>query len=114
MAGQCTETGASSWATAAANASWRRTLSLPAGHFKFTAMAKVTGTDGPTGRTGEGAGLRIGGGTRIGLNGIKGTTPWQSLAYEFDSPGGDVVLVMSNGAFGGIWEKLLAALERAA
>jgi UDP-N-acetylmuramate: L-alanyl-gamma-D-glutamyl-meso-diaminopimelate ligase len=27
---------------------------------------------------------------------------------------GDVVLVMSNGAFGGIWEKLLAALERAA
>jgi hypothetical protein len=57
-------------------------------------MAKVTGTDGPTGRTGEGAGLRIGGGTRIGLNGIKGTTPWQNLAFEFDSPGGDVVLVM--------------------
>jgi UDP-N-acetylmuramate: L-alanyl-gamma-D-glutamyl-meso-diaminopimelate ligase len=27
---------------------------------------------------------------------------------------GDVVLVMSNGAFGGIWEKLLAALEFAA
>jgi len=27
---------------------------------------------------------------------------------------GDVVLVMSNGAFGGIWEKLLAALQRAA
>jgi UDP-N-acetylmuramate: L-alanyl-gamma-D-glutamyl-meso-diaminopimelate ligase len=27
---------------------------------------------------------------------------------------GDVVLVMSNGAFGGIWEKLLATLERAA
>ena len=27
---------------------------------------------------------------------------------------GDVVLVMSNGAFGGIWEKLLAALERVA
>ena len=27
---------------------------------------------------------------------------------------GDVVLVMSNGAFGGIWERLLAALERAA
>ncbi len=27
---------------------------------------------------------------------------------------GDVVLVMSNGAFGGIWEKLLAALEQAA
>ncbi len=27
---------------------------------------------------------------------------------------GDVVLVMSNGAFGGIWEKLLAALDRAA
>lgn len=26
---------------------------------------------------------------------------------------GDVVLVMSNGAFGGIWEKLLRALERA-
>ena len=27
---------------------------------------------------------------------------------------GDVVLVMSNGAFGGIWEKLLEALARAA
>jgi UDP-N-acetylmuramate: L-alanyl-gamma-D-glutamyl-meso-diaminopimelate ligase len=26
---------------------------------------------------------------------------------------GDTVLVMSNGAFGGIWEKLLAALEAA-
>lgn len=77
-----------------ANASWRRTLSLPAGRFKFTAMAKVTGADGPQGRTGEGAGLRIGGGTRVGLNGIKGTTPWQNLAFEFDSPGGDVVLVM--------------------
>ena len=57
-------------------------------------MARVTGADGPPGRTGEGAGLRIGGGTRIGLNGIKGTTQWQNLAFEFDSPGNDVVVVM--------------------
>ncbi len=80
-------------ADADASASWRRTLQLPPGHYKFTAMAKVAGVAGPVGKTGEGAGLRISGGTRVGLNGIKGSTQWQNLAFEFDAADADVVLV---------------------
>ena len=42
--------------------------------------------------TGEGAGLRISGGKRKGLNGLTGSTSWQKLGFEFDA-GGDAVLV---------------------
>ena len=80
-------------ADADASASWRRTLQLPPGHYKFTAMAKVAGVAGPVGKTGEGAGLRISGGTRVVPNGIKGSTQWQNLAFEFDAADADVVLV---------------------
>jgi hypothetical protein len=45
------------------------------------------------GASGEGAGLRISGGTRAGQNAAKGDTPWQTIGYEFAAPGGDVVLV---------------------
>jgi hypothetical protein len=44
-------------------------------------------------QTGEGAGLRISGATRVGVNGIKGSSQWQKVAYEFDAAGAEVILV---------------------
>ena len=65
----------------------------------------------PTSRMGP-----AGGGGRAG--GGRPAPPHDSVeaivgALAADRRAGDVVLVMSNGAFGNIWEKLLAALRGA-
>ena len=46
------------------------------------------------GSSGEGAGLRISGSSRSGLNAVSGDTGWQNIAFPFESSGGDVVLVV--------------------
>lgn len=56
------------------------------------------------------AALRDQGRDAIALAEIDEIVDWVVAGHQ----SGDVVLVMSNGAFGGIWEKLLAALEAAA
>ena len=55
------------------------------------------------------AGLRSQGCEAAAFAGVEQIVHW----VVSGSREGDVVLVMSNGAFGEIWEKLLAALERA-
>ena len=66
---------------------------LPPGRYRLEAQVKVANVEGQGDSSGEGAGLRISGSTRTGLNGLKGSSQWQKLAYEFDATGADVVLV---------------------
>ncbi len=79
-------------ADGAASASWRRAVALEAGRYRIEVSAKVSNVDGGD-QTGEGAGLRISGATRVGLNGLKGSSAWQKVAYEFDATGAEVMLV---------------------
>jgi hypothetical protein len=79
-------------ADGAAAASVRRTVTLPPGRFRFEAMMKTVGVEGGD-EVGDGAGLRISGGKRKGVNGLTGTAAWQKLGFEFDATGGDVILV---------------------
>ncbi len=79
-------------ADASAAASWRRAVTLEPGKYRIEALVKVAGAEGGD-ASGEGAGLRISGGTRVGINGVKGTASWQKVAYEFASTGADVILV---------------------
>ncbi len=73
-------------------ASWRTTVSLPAGRYRFTGQARTTGVDSPAGDSGTGAGLRISGGRRV--NQLSATTGWTTLEHEFEvNDTTDVVLV---------------------
>lgn len=76
-----------------AAASWRRNVALQPGRYRFEAHVKVANVDGPGDSSGEGAGLRISGGTRNGVNGLKGNSQWQQIGFEFDSTGNDIVLI---------------------
>jgi spore coat protein H len=80
-------------ADASASASWRRSVNLEPGKYRFEAQVKVANVDGPGDSSGVGAGLRISGAARTGANGLKGSSQWQKLAYEFDATGADVMLV---------------------
>ena len=42
---------------------------------------------------GEGACVSISDGTRTAANSVKGDAAWQPVKYEFDAPGGEVVLI---------------------
>jgi hypothetical protein len=43
--------------------------------------------------SGEGAGVRVSGGTRLGRNVLEGDTSWKPLSYEFTTAGGETTLV---------------------
>ncbi len=80
-------------ATGEANASWRVGLSIPAGKFRFEARIKTRGVDAMPTEVGEGAGLRVSGGTRAGQKALKGDAPWEVISYLIESPGRDYNLV---------------------
>ena len=91
-------------ATGEANASWRTSIVVPAGKFRFEAKMKTVGVDPLPGESGDGAGLRVSGGTRKGQKALNGDAPWQQMAYEFESPGRDFVLVLELRAKAGeLW-----------
>lgn len=73
--------------------SWRRTVALTPGRYRIAGRLRTIGVVPTQTPSGEGAGFRISGGTRVGLNSAAGDTPWKEAAFEFDAPGGDVVLV---------------------
>jgi hypothetical protein len=77
-----------------ANASWRTGIQVPAGKFRFEARMKTQGVEPLPTQSGEGAGIRISGGSRQPPNALRGNTGWQSLSYEIESGGRDVVLVI--------------------
>ncbi len=74
-------------------ASWRKSLPLEPGKYRFEARIRTAGLQSAQGPSGEGVGLRISGGTRVGQNALSGDTPWKTVAFNFDAPGGDVILV---------------------
>ncbi len=90
-------------ADGSAASSWRRAVALEPGHYRLEAQVKVQNVEGGD-QTGEGAGLRVSGGTRVGSNGVKGSTNWQKVAFEFDAPGAEVILVAElRGPKGDAW-----------
>jgi spore coat protein H len=78
-------------ADANAAGSWRRTVALEPGRYRLEVMARAANVDGAGDEQGLGLGIRVSGAKRSA--GVKGTTAWQKLAYDFESTGADVVLV---------------------
>ena len=72
------------------NASWRKSVQLAAGKYRFEARVKTAGVESAPE---QGAGLRISGGTRTAPNAVTGDSDWKPLQFEFNTQGGDVVLV---------------------
>lgn len=80
-------------AEGASTASWRKNLSVDPGKYRVEVLARTAGVEPAPSASGEGAGVRISGGNRNGQNAAKGDTGWDVLKFEFDAPGGDVILV---------------------
>jgi hypothetical protein len=78
--------------TGAASPSWRQTVQLEAGRYRFEAMARTQGVAATDDERGKGAGLRVSG-LQKRANSVVGDSAWQVLSYEFETGGGDVVLV---------------------
>ncbi len=72
-------------------ASWRSTVLLEPGKYRFQARVKSAGVVGAGDQPGKGAGLRISGGQRT--NAVEGDSAWKPVAHEFETPGGEVRLV---------------------
>jgi hypothetical protein len=72
-----------------AQASWRTSIRLDAGRYRFDARVKTIGV-----RDGDGVGLRISGRDPAG-EWLAGDSDWKTIHYEFEVPdeGGEVVLV---------------------
>ena len=77
-----------------ANGSWRRTLALEPGRYRFEARLRTKGVVAAQNSSGEGAGLRISGGTRNGINAVSGDAAWQTVAFPFEASGGETMLVV--------------------
>lgn len=74
-------------------ASWRSRITLPAGTYRFAAMAKAENIQSTKDFSGLGAGLRISGRERT--NSLVGTCDWKLISFEFtiDQPSQEVELV---------------------
>ncbi len=77
----------------AAAASWRRNVVLEPGRYRFEAIVKTKDVVPGSDETGDGAGLRISGGKRKGVNGLTGSAAWQKVGFEFDANAGETILV---------------------
>ena len=85
-------------------ASWRQTLHLDAGRYRFEAKVATANVVGVKDASGEGAGLRISGGVRDGQNAAVGSAAWQPIGYTFETPGGDIVIVAElRASKGEVW-----------
>jgi len=83
--------------------SWRAVQNLPAGKYRFEALARTRGVVAVDDEKGKGAGLRVSGGVKR-INSVEGDSAWKPLIYEFDSPGGDIPLVAElRAAKGEVW-----------
>src|SRR5207244_2302671 len=73
-------------------ASWRATITLPHGKYRFEGMCRAVGVAAPDGAN-TGAGLRISGGQR--QNRLVGDSGWQKIEFDIEvtEPARDVVLV---------------------
>lgn len=76
-----------------ADASWRLSVTVPPGKFRFQARIKTRGVDAMTVETGEGAGLRVSGSSRAGQKALKGNSAWEIISYDIISPGRNYMLI---------------------
>ncbi|HEX8310956.1 MAG TPA: hypothetical protein VF614_06550, partial [Chthoniobacteraceae bacterium] len=83
--------------------SWRCGGILAAGKYRLQAKVKVSGVEKGTDSSGEGAGIRVSGATRTGKNGLTGSADWQQISFDFDAPGGEVVLIAELNGRGDAW-----------
>jgi len=91
-------------ATGATTASWRKSVELENGSYRFEARLRTRGVMAEEDNSGKGAGLRISGSSRNGRNAVAGDSGWQSIGYDFESDGGNVVLVAElRAAAGEVW-----------
>lgn len=83
-------------------AAWKLGIIMPKGTYKFQAKLKTANVSGVPaggrevpkfGPTGQGAGLRISGASRAGKCEIQGTAAWQTVNFDFDTPGGEVIFM---------------------
>ncbi|HEX5175443.1 MAG TPA: CotH kinase family protein [Chthoniobacteraceae bacterium] len=72
--------------------SWRKTLRLPAGKYRFEGTVKTAGVLGMDEAKGKGAGLRISGSV-ANRAGVEGDANWHPVAFEFETGETDVTLV---------------------
>jgi hypothetical protein len=86
------------------NASWRRSLELENGSYRFEARIRTRGVKAAEDDSGRGVGVRISGKSRIGGNSVTGDSGWQTVGYDFETDGGNVVLVAELRAQAGeVW-----------
>jgi hypothetical protein len=83
--------------------SWRCGGLLPAGKYRFQAKVKTAGVEAGSDPAGSGAGVRIGGTTRKDVNGITGTSDWQQIGFDFEAPGGEIILIVELCGRGEAW-----------
>lgn len=89
--------------TGAATPSWRQTVQLEAGQYRFEVMARTRGVAATDDDKGKGAGLRVSGLAKR-ANALEGDTAWQKVSYEFETGGGEVPLVAElRAAKGEVW-----------
>ncbi len=89
-------------ADGSAAASWRRTVTLPQGRYRFEATVKTAGAEGGD-EVGDGGGLRISGGKRKGVNGLTGSAAWQRLGFEFEASGDAILVAELRAGKGEMW-----------
>jgi spore coat protein H len=79
-------------------ASWRSSVVLEPGRYRFHASARTKNLGQMLDQTGGGAGIRISQSSR--RNGLSGDKDWTKLQYEFDIPpgGGEVTLICESRA----------------
>ena len=90
-------------ATGAAAPSWRQTVQLEAGKYRFEAVARTQAVAATDDEKGKGAGLRVSG-LQKRANAMEGDAAWQTLSYEFETGGGVVPLVAElRASKGEVW-----------
>ena len=85
-------------------ASYRKSVNLEAGRYRFEARTRTRGVEPGDDESGEAAGVRISGAKRHGQNAARGDTAWQTLGFDFETDGGSVILVAELRAKAGeVW-----------
>jgi spore coat protein H len=81
-------------------ASWRSSLFLDPGKYRFEVMARTTKLAPMRDSKGEGAGIRISGSSQPRRNSVSGDTDWTKLQYDFEVQGtpSEVTLVCESRA----------------
>lgn len=75
-------------------ASWRGTVKLPAGKYRFEGRVRARGVQAVRDEQGEGAGLRISGRETPRENRLSGDSNWTALSQVFEVPAGESAVTL--------------------